>query len=102
MQCLSWNPDAEETRTDGLSSEQVANARTIWEVAKQAKFPPQLQARAAVVAIAAAMQESKLKNLSYGDADSLGILQQRPSTGWGTQTQVTNVVKAALAFYGVA
>jgi len=48
------------------------------------------------------MQESKLKNLSYGDADSLGILQQRPSTGWGTQTQVTNVVKAALAFYGVA
>ena len=102
MQCLSWNPDAEETRTDGLSSEQVANARTIWEVAKQAKFPPQLQARAAVVAIAAAMQESKLKNLNYGDADSLGILQQRPSTGWGTKAQVTNVVNAAMAFYGVA
>ena len=48
------------------------------------------------------MQESKLKNLNYGDADSLGILQQRPSTGWGTKAQVTNVVNAAMAFYGVA
>lgn len=101
-QCLSWNPDTEETRADGLTSEQIANARTLWEVAKQAKFPAQLQSRAAVVAIAAAMQESQLKNLNYGDADSLGILQQRPSTGWGSKSEVTNIVKAALAFYGVA
>lgn len=101
-QCVSWNPETEGGRTDGLTSEQVANARILWEVSRQAKFPAQLQSRAAVVAIAAAMQESKLKNLDYGDADSLGILQQRPSTGWGSRAQVTDVTKAALAFYGVA
>lgn len=101
-QCVSWNPETEGGRTDGLTSEQVSNARILWEVARHAKFPAQLQSRAAVVAIAAAMQESKLKNLDYGDADSLGILQQRPATGWGTKAQVTDVTKAALAFYGVA
>lgn len=101
-QCVSWSPETEGGRTDGLASEQVSNARILWEVARQAKFPAQLQSRAAVVAIAAAMQESELKNPNYGDADSLGILQQRPSTGWGTKAQVTDVTKAALAFYGVA
>lgn len=101
-QCVSWSPETEGGRTDGLASEQVSNARILWEVARQAKFPAQLLSRAAVVAIAAAMQESELKNPNYGDADSLGILQQRPSTGWGTKAQVTDVTKAALAFYGVA
>lgn len=101
-QCVSWNPATEGGRADGLTSEQVSNARILWEVARQAKFPAQLQSRAAVVAIAAAMQESKLRNLDYGDADSLGILQQRPATGWGSKAEVTDVTKAALAFYGVA
>ena len=36
-----------------------------------------------MVAYAAALQESKLHNLSYGDRDSVGVFQQRPSEGWG-------------------
>jgi murein DD-endopeptidase MepM/ murein hydrolase activator NlpD len=46
------------------------------------------------------MQESSLRNLDYGDRDSLGLFQQRPSTGWGTPAQVTDPVYAAQAFYG--
>ena len=37
-----------------------------------------------VVALATALQESKLENLDDGDRDSLGLFQQRPSQGWGT------------------
>ena len=53
-----------------------------------------------VVALAASLQESTLRNLSYGDRDSAGLFQMRPSTGWGTFEQVTNPVYAATAFFG--
>jgi tetratricopeptide (TPR) repeat protein len=46
------------------------------------------------------MQESELRNLSYGDRDSLGLFQQRPSAGWGTPEQVMDPVYAAQAFFG--
>lgn len=41
--------------------------------------------RAAVLSIAAALQESKLRNIAPGDGDldSVGVLQQRPSQDWG-------------------
>jgi murein DD-endopeptidase MepM/ murein hydrolase activator NlpD len=52
------------------------------------------------VALAAAYQESTLRNLPYGDRDSLGLFQQRPSTGWGTAEQVQDPVYAARAFFG--
>jgi len=58
-----------------------------------------LPARAATIALATAMQESKLRNLDYGDRDSLGIFQQRPSQGWGTPRQVRDPVYATEAFY---
>lgn len=45
------------------------------------------------------MQESKLRNLDYGDRDSLGLFQQRPSQGWGTPEEVTDPVHAAESFY---
>ena len=54
--------------------------------------------RSAVIAVATAMQESTLENLNYGDRDSLGLFQQRPSAGWGTPAQITNPVYAADAF----
>ncbi len=54
--------------------------------------------RSAVIAVATAMQESTLENLSYGDRDSLGLFQQRPSMGWGTRAEVTNPVYASDAF----
>ncbi|MEV7122857.1 NlpC/P60 family protein [Kitasatospora griseola] len=59
----------------------------------------QVPARGQVIALATAMQESRLRNLSYGDRDSLGLFQQRPSQGWGTPEQLTDPVYASTAFY---
>jgi hypothetical protein len=84
-------------RTVTLDSEQAANAATITAVAVHRNLP----ARAATIAIATALQESKLRNLAYGDRDSAGLFQQRPSQGWGTKAQVTDPVYAANAFYDV-
>ncbi len=84
-------------RTVTLDAEQAGNAAIITGVAVKRKLP----ARAATIAIATALQESKLRNLTYGDRDSLGLFQQRPSQGWGTKAQVTDPVYAANAFYDV-
>jgi hypothetical protein len=54
--------------------------------------------RSAVIAVATAIQESTLENLTYGDRDSLGLFQQRPSAGWGTPAEITNPTYAADAF----
>jgi murein DD-endopeptidase MepM/ murein hydrolase activator NlpD len=78
-----------------LTSEQIANARTIIEVGRQRGLPPY----AWTVALATAMQESTLRNLDYGDRDSLGLFQQRPSAGWGSPSQVTDQVYSANKFY---
>ena len=53
-----------------------------------------------VIALATAMQESSLRNIDWGDRDSLGLFQQRPSTGWGSAEQIMDPVFAAKAFYG--
>jgi hypothetical protein len=76
---------------------QAANAATIAGVAVHAGLP----SRALTVAYAAAFQESKLENLSYGDRDSVGIFQQRPSEGWGTATQLQDPAYATRAFFRV-
>jgi hypothetical protein len=58
--------------------------------------------RGRIIAMATALQESKLKNYTYAvDHDSLGLFQQRPSSGWGTPKQLTNPTYAAHAFYAV-
>ena len=51
------------------------------------------------IAIATALQESKLRNLRYGDRDSVGLFQQRPSQGWGTEEQILDPVYAVNRFY---
>jgi hypothetical protein len=56
--------------------------------------------RSAVIAVATAMQESTLLNINYGDRDSLGLFQQRPSCGWGTAEQILHPAYAADAFLG--
>ena len=87
---------ASEVSVEDLDEEQISNARTIIAVGKSLRIPP----RGWVIAIATALQESGLRNLHYGDRDSLGLLQQRPSMGWGSPTQVENPTYAARAFYG--
>ena len=58
-----------------------------------------LEPRATTIALATAYQESGLHNLDYGDRDSLGLFQQRPSQGWGTQSEVMDPWYSAGAFY---
>ncbi|QKW54584.1 peptidoglycan-binding protein [Streptomyces buecherae] len=82
-----------------LGPEELANARTVIGVGKGAGIPEQGQ----VIALMTAMQESKFVNyLVPVDHDSLGIFQQRPSTGWGTPEQITDVPTSSASFYGVA
>jgi peptidoglycan DL-endopeptidase CwlO len=77
-----------------LSAEQRQNAATIIQVAQQKGAPP----RAWLVALATAKQESDLRNINYGDRDSLGLFQQRPSQGWGSPAQVTDPVYSTTTF----
>ncbi len=74
---------------------QTAYAATIEAIAEKRGLP----ARAATIAIATAIQESKLRNLTYGDRDSVGLFQQRPSQGWGTEKQILDPVYATNKFY---
>ncbi|WP_410585448.1 C40 family peptidase [Amycolatopsis sp. lyj-108] len=80
--------------TPAPSAEQLDIARTIVTVVRQRGLPR----RAAVLAISTGLVESKLANLDYGDRDSLGVYQQRPSQGWGTPAQILNPVYATNAF----
>ncbi|MFI1619983.1 C40 family peptidase [Streptomyces lydicus] len=75
--------------------EQIPNAKTILATGVAMKVPP----RGQIVALATALQESGLRNLDYGDRDSLGLFQQRPSQGWGTAQQVRDPVHASTKFY---
>ncbi|MEO6533152.1 MAG: LysM peptidoglycan-binding domain-containing protein [Pseudolysinimonas sp.] len=79
-----------------LTEEMAANARLIIQIGRRLGVPD----RGIVVALAAAMQESGLRNLNYGDRDSVGMFQQRPSTGWGTEAQLLNASYATALFYG--
>jgi murein DD-endopeptidase MepM/ murein hydrolase activator NlpD len=83
----------------GYTTAQVTNAATIVKAGQDRNMPP----RAWVIAVATAMQESQLKNPgnlgARNDHDSLGLFQQRPSTGWGTPAQIMNPEYAAGKFY---
>ena len=81
-----------------LTADQLRNATTIVDTGVSMGLP----ARAFVVAVATAMQESSLTNLTVAtNYDSLGLFQQRPSAGWGTAAQLTDPVYASEQFYKV-
>jgi len=92
-------PEGCEAKVNGtdvqLSTEQAENAATISAIAVARGMP----ARAASIALATAMQESKLRNLDHGDRDSIGLFQQRPSQGWGTAQEIQNPYYATNRFY---
>lgn len=75
---------------------QASDAAIIAGVAAREHLPRQ----ALTIAYATALQESKLENLGYGDLDSVGVFQQRPSQGWGTAAQLQDPAFAATAFFG--
>jgi len=89
--CIAhWNGESHS-----LTAEQTDNASLIAAVGLQRGLPEY----AVIIALATAVQESDLRNLDYGDRDSLGLFQQRPSQGWGTPAEVTDPHYATHAFY---
>jgi cell wall-associated NlpC family hydrolase len=86
-----------DVQVSDLDPEQRAIVELIIAIGKQRRLPP----RAWQIAIQAGMTESRLHNLHYGDRDSLGIFQMRPSQGWGTVAQVTDPVYEINKFYDV-
>ncbi|MBA3745412.1 MAG: hypothetical protein H0X00_21255, partial [Sporichthya sp.] len=93
QRACGYNPNAQ--RDEQMTSEMLRNARIIIDVSQRLNLPP----RAAVIAIATALQESYLKNMTGGHLDSAGLFQQRPSAGWGSYAQVTNPLYSARKFY---
>jgi hypothetical protein len=81
--------------TVDLSTEQSENATLIAAIGVRRGLP----ARAVSIALATAYQESKIVNLAVGDRDSLGLFQQRPSQGWGTEEQIMDPWYSINAFY---
>ncbi|MEY2847453.1 MAG: hypothetical protein RI885_118 [Actinomycetota bacterium] len=79
-----------------LTQEMAQNATTIISVGRSLGVGDY----GLVIALATAMQESSLRNLDYGDRDSLGLFQQRPSQGWGTPAQVRDPAHSARLFFG--
>lgn len=84
---------------DGISAltvEMATNAKIIIQVGREMGIPNY----GIVIALSTAAQESRLRNLDYGDRDSVGLFQQRPSSGWGTVSQIRDPRYATRAFFG--
>jgi len=77
------------------SAEQTDNVAIIATVGWANGFDE----RGVTVAVATVIQESGLRNLNYGDRDSVGLFQQRTSQGWGTVEQIMDVRYSATKFY---
>ena len=58
-----------------------------------------LAPRAASIAMATVYQETGIRNLDYGDRDSVGLFQQRPSQGWGSVEELQDPYYATGKFY---
>lgn len=86
-------PDASITVQGAPATKlQMANTARVLAVGVKLKADQ----RALTSAVMTINQESRAMNLSGGDADSVGIFQQRPSQGW---TGLRNIEKAALEYF---
>ena len=79
-----------------LNDERRTNAQIIVNVGREMGISDY----GIVIALATAMQESSLRNINWGDRDSVGLYQQRPSSGWGTVEQIMDPVYATKLFFG--
>ncbi|NUT35619.1 MAG: hypothetical protein HOV79_21405 [Hamadaea sp.] len=94
----------------GYNQTQMDNAALIVKAGQELGVSKQAQ----IIAVATAMQESTLYNrasyvvpesLKYphqgtgADYDSVGLFQQRYTTGWGTVKQIMNPKESAKSFY---
>lgn len=89
-------PAAPTPQTATLNAPQAENATMIIRIGRELGVSD----RGIAIALATSMVESWLRNLDWGDRDSLGLFQQRPSTGWGTAEQITDRDRSIRVFYG--
>ncbi len=89
-------PGVSVASVEGLTEEMAYNASVIIAVGRSLGVSDY----GIVIALATAAQESTLRNLDWGDRDSVGLFQQRPSAGWGSIEQLTTPEHAARLFYG--
>jgi hypothetical protein len=82
-------------RSVAVDLDQAHYASIIVGLSVRRGLPP----RAASIAMATVYQETGIRNLDYGDRDSVGLFQQRPSQGWGTVKQLRDPYYATNAFY---
>lgn len=79
-----------------LTGEMRANAEVVVAVGRRSGLPDE----AVVVALAAAMQDSSLRNLDFGEHVGVGLFHRRPGAGWGDRRRLLDPEAAAVAFYG--
>ena len=79
-----------------LSDEMESNAEDIIRIGRELGVGDY----GIVIAMATAMQESSLRNIGFGDRDSVGLFQQRPSAHWGTKQQIMQTDYSIRAFFG--
>lgn len=92
---VSGVTDRARRDVESLNPESRSIVQRIIEIGRQRGHEP----KAWQVAIQAGKTESNLRNINYGDRDSLGIFQMRPSMGWGTPAQITTIDYAINTFY---
>lgn len=85
-------------KTATLDAEQADNAALIIRIGRELGVSD----KGIATALATSMVESWMRNLDWGDRDSLGLFQQRPSTGWGTAEQIRDRERSIRVFYGGA
>lgn len=87
--------DSKGGQTIPMNGDRQKFVEQVIAIGKKRKLP----ARAWQVAIQAASAESTLQDLTYGDRDSLGWFQMRPSMGWGTPAQLHDTVYQINTWY---
>jgi hypothetical protein len=90
-------PTLTGTLAGSFNASEAACTRVIVGVVKTRGLP----LRAATIALTAAIVESRIQNLNFGDLDSLGLFQQRPSAGWGTESEILDPVHSTNKFLSV-
>ncbi len=78
-----------------LTDEQLGNATIIMNVGSEMGATDS----DLIVALMTSMQESNLRNINYGDRDSVGLFQQRTSQGWGTIEQIMDPYYSSRKFF---
>lgn len=79
-----------------LTGEMHENAAAVVAAGRLVGVPDE----ALVIALTAAMQDSSLRNLDFGERMGVGLFHRRPGTGWGSRTELLDPEAAAVAFFG--